>query len=93
MTSRQDLLSELVRVREDGFAVLDGELETGLFSLSVPVRHRSGALLGAMAAYGPTERMKLLGARRIADELQRASAEVQQALSAMSPPATGSLTG
>lgn len=85
ITSAEKLLAELAHVRNDGYAVLDGELETGLFSISVPVRHGSGRLMGAMAAYGPTERMKLLGIPVIAKELQLASTEVQQAVASAGP--------
>ncbi len=82
ITSPKSLLIELHNIREQGYAVLDGELEIGLFSISVPVRNASGRLIGAMAAYGPAERMKLQGTPNIVESLQRASAEVSHTITA-----------
>ncbi|KRF16714.1 IclR family transcriptional regulator [Nocardioides sp. Soil797] len=39
----------LHRVRVDGFAIVDGELEEGFLSASVPVRDTKGATIAAMA--------------------------------------------
>ncbi|GAA1406511.1 IclR family transcriptional regulator [Glutamicibacter uratoxydans] len=80
ITSREALQHELAQIKSQGFAVLDGELEDGLYSLSVPVRAAEGELIGAIAAYGPSERMKRQGAQRIAKQLQAAAKEVAQAL-------------
>jgi IclR family pca regulon transcriptional regulator len=42
------LRAELRRVRRQGFAVVDQELEEGLRSIAVPIRDRSGAVTAAM---------------------------------------------
>jgi len=85
ITSRKALLEELQQIRSQGYAVLDGELEIGLFSLSVPVRHASGRLIGAMAVYGPAERLKLNGIQGIVQQLQEASTEVSRAINTVRP--------
>jgi IclR family pca regulon transcriptional regulator len=43
-----DLLAELRRVREQGWALVDGELEVGLRSVAVPVRGRDGGVVAAV---------------------------------------------
>jgi IclR family transcriptional regulator, pca regulon regulatory protein len=40
--------SELDRVRQQGFALVDGEREEGVRSVAAPVRDRSGAVLAAL---------------------------------------------
>jgi IclR family transcriptional regulator, pca regulon regulatory protein len=45
---KDDLAAEIGRVREQGFALVDEELELGLRSLAVPVRTRTGRVVAAM---------------------------------------------
>jgi DNA-binding IclR family transcriptional regulator len=52
------LLEELARVREQGWAEIDGESEPGLASVAVPVREAGGGPLAGMLGYsGPSERL------------------------------------
>lgn len=44
------LRAELARVREQGFAIVAGELEEGLISASAPVRDRTGRVVAALAS-------------------------------------------
>ena len=44
VVARDALLTLLAQVREDGFCIVDGELELGLRSLAVPVRLDGGAV-------------------------------------------------
>ncbi|MEU6485305.1 IclR family transcriptional regulator C-terminal domain-containing protein [Streptomyces sp. NPDC046887] len=46
-TARADLVAVLDRAAEDGYALVDGELEAGLRSLAVPVRDRVGRAVAA----------------------------------------------
>jgi IclR family pca regulon transcriptional regulator len=48
LVSEQALRLELCRVAAQGWSMVDEELETGLRSLSVPVRRRSGQIIAAM---------------------------------------------
>ena len=48
ITSRSALRKELGRVREQGWAIVDQELEEGLRSIAVPIRHSSGAVIAAI---------------------------------------------
>ena len=43
-----DLLAELGRVKEQGWALVDGELEIGLRSVAVPVHGRDGSVVAAV---------------------------------------------
>jgi IclR family pca regulon transcriptional regulator len=46
--SKDALAAELAKVREQGWALVDQELEEGLRSIAVAIRHRSGAVIAAI---------------------------------------------
>jgi IclR family pca regulon transcriptional regulator len=48
ITDRSQLRAELARVRAQGYALVDQELEMGLRSLAVPVRRADGTVVAAM---------------------------------------------
>lgn len=48
ITSRVALADELTRVKQQGWALVDQELEPGLRSIAVPVRQKSGAIIAAI---------------------------------------------
>lgn len=48
VTAQSALAEELSRVREQGWALVDGELEAGLRSIAAPIRGRSGDVLAAI---------------------------------------------
>ncbi|AJE41141.1 IclR family transcriptional regulator domain-containing protein [Streptomyces nodosus] len=57
----QRLKAELDRVRREGYALVDGELEKGLRSIAVPVRDRGGRVVAAV-------NVALHSSRRTAEE-------------------------
>ncbi|MFC9556667.1 IclR family transcriptional regulator [Rhodococcus sp. NPDC056960] len=56
ITDRAVLLRELDQVREQGYGVIDNELEEELLSLSRPVRDPSGNMVGVLSLNGPRYR-------------------------------------
>ena len=48
ITDRERLRAELRRVAEQGYCLVDEELEVGLRSLAVPIRNRAGVVVAAM---------------------------------------------
>lgn len=67
IVDREALLRELDEVREQGYSVLDSELEEGLLSLSRPVRDAAGTLAAVLTVDGPRYRF---GRDRIPSALQ-----------------------
>jgi DNA-binding IclR family transcriptional regulator len=61
------LLRELEQVREQGFAIIDNELEIELLSLSRPVRDAAGSLVAILTLNGPRSRF---GRGQIPEALQ-----------------------
>ncbi|WP_120520360.1 IclR family transcriptional regulator [Arthrobacter celericrescens] len=80
ITSREDLLAEVRRVREQGYAILDDELEDGLFAVACPARDTEGELFGIVVLQGPTQRMKSSGLHHVIGQVRQAAAEIALAL-------------
>lgn len=81
ITSRDVLLRELQQVREQGYAILDNEIEEGLFAVACPVRDAAGVLVGVLSLNGPIQRLKsdrlpdtIIQLRHAADEVAKALA-------------------
>jgi DNA-binding IclR family transcriptional regulator len=67
ITDRATLLRELQQIRDQGFGVIDDELEEGLLSLSLPVRDSAGNMVAILSLTGPRYRF---GPNRIPEALQ-----------------------
>lgn len=55
VTDRDALLDVLARVRRQGWALIDQELELGLLSLAAPIRDRSGRVVAAVNVSGQAQ--------------------------------------
>ncbi|MCU1566370.1 MAG: IclR family transcriptional regulator [Pseudarthrobacter sp.] len=80
ITSRPALLKELRRVREQGYAVTDEELEVGLFAMACPVRDKAGTLIGVFVINGPVQRLKTERLPEFASVLREGAEEVAKVL-------------
>jgi len=56
-TSLRDILQEIDRARQQGYALVDEELEIGLRSIAVPLRTGRGELVAALSLSVTTQRM------------------------------------
>lgn len=68
ITDRAALDKELEQVREQGFAIIDNELEPELLSLSRPIHDSAGTLVAVLTLSGPRSRF---GRARIPQALQQ----------------------
>ena len=64
ITSEDALRRELAKVRRQGWALVDQELEEGLRSVAAPIRDRSGETVAAMNLSAHASRMTIDAARR-----------------------------
>ena len=64
VTSADTLRAELAKVRRQGWALVDQELEEGLRSVAAPIRDRSGTVVAAMNLSAHASRMTIEAARR-----------------------------
>ncbi|MDO8390205.1 MAG: IclR family transcriptional regulator [Actinomycetota bacterium] len=59
ITDRDELRAELIRVREQGWCLLDQELEDGVRSVAIPVRDASGRVVAAINASAHATRVTI----------------------------------
>jgi IclR family acetate operon transcriptional repressor len=86
ITTREALEVELERIRRDGFALDNEEMEEGVRCVAVPVFDRRGAVAAALSVSGPTTRMTLQRAMSIAPVAKGIALELSQALGYQSEP-------
>lgn len=68
IVDRDILMREVQQVREQGYSIIDNELEEGLLSLSRPVRDSAGSLVAVLTVDAPRYRF---GRDRIPEALQQ----------------------
>ncbi|MGH3665184.1 MAG: IclR family transcriptional regulator [Egibacteraceae bacterium] len=64
VTSAQELRADLVRVRAQGWAIVDQELEDGLRAVAAPIHDRTGRVVAAINLSGHSSRTSLKAMRR-----------------------------
>lgn len=57
ISSKEDMIRELTRIREQGYSVDDEESEYGLYCIAVPILDIGGDPIGAVSLSGPKTRM------------------------------------
>ena len=83
ITGLEALITELVRVREQGYAIIDQELEAGLISIAVPVTDMGGAVVAAINCGTHTSRLTITALRKmVLPKLLAAQAELRVVLMA-----------
>lgn len=75
ITDRRALDAELARVRRDGFATADSELEAGLVGVAAPV-HDDGKCIAALCISGPRYRLEPAAVHGLAVICRDAAAEI-----------------
>lgn len=86
ITSRKALEQELTRVREQGWAMVDQELEDGLRSIAVPIRHHSGDVIAAINVSTTASSHTIESIQQtLLPPLQRAAELISQDLTASRP--------
>ncbi|WP_347309934.1 IclR family transcriptional regulator [Defluviimonas sp. SAOS-178_SWC] len=72
-TDPQQVMQELERIRHQGFAVCDNELDPGVLSFAVPVQGADGTVQYAIGISGFSQRMHNKPVKEVAASLRRAS--------------------
>ena len=80
-----DILVELERVRETGYATTWEELEEGLCSVAAPVRGSRGTVIAAMSVSAPTVRITREELEALAQPLMAAADELSARLGFAGP--------
>ena len=81
MANEQALRTQLTRVAQQGYALVDQELEVGLRSIAVPVRDRSGRVIAAMNVSANAARLPIADmVKAFLPELRRGADDLTAAL-------------
>lgn len=83
VTARDELAGLVRRAGEEGFALVDEELEIGLRSIAVPIRDRAGVIVAAVNVSTPSARHSTAAMRRDFLPLLRRAAESIEAYFAL----------
>jgi IclR family transcriptional regulator, KDG regulon repressor len=75
---KQEYEKQLQEIKQNGYALSVEERETGTAAISVPVFHRDGHLLAALAVSGPVSRMSIDNMSTFASKLKRAADHCKQ---------------
>jgi IclR family pca regulon transcriptional regulator len=79
ITSAAALREELARIRSEGYAIADQQIEVGLRSIAVPVRDRKGAVVSGINIIANSTRVSLAQLRsRFLPLLQEAAEELSR---------------
>jgi IclR family pca regulon transcriptional regulator len=81
ITEPRQLKAELAKVRQQGWCLVNEELEEGLVSLSAPIRDRAGRAIAAMNISGQVNRTSPeFMVQNFLPKLREAAAEISQML-------------
>ncbi|WEE78596.1 helix-turn-helix domain-containing protein [Comamonas testosteroni] len=83
LTGDDELYAEIARVREQGWALLNQELEEGLISIAAPIRNARGQTVAALNISGQANRTsEQMMRERLLPQLLAATRHISQLLSA-----------
>jgi DNA-binding IclR family transcriptional regulator len=57
ITSADELHKQLAVIRQQGYAIDDGEMEEGVYAVAAPIYNRQGTMVAAVSVPSPTSRM------------------------------------
>ena len=75
-----DIRKEMTRIRDDGMAVCENELDAGVLSYGHPVPTGDGQVLHSVGITGLADRFHLMARSRIRERLSEAAAELSRSL-------------
>jgi IclR family acetate operon transcriptional repressor len=80
ITSRVELDDALERVRAEGVAVVDSELEPGLIAIAAPIHSADDTVVAAVSVSGPTVRLTAVELPGVARAVRATAADIALAL-------------
>lgn len=78
----QRFLQEMAKIREQGYAISNGEWREGVRGVAAPIREPRGAVIAALGISGPSERLRPAKARTLAPMVVEAADAISACLAA-----------
>lgn len=85
----EDVTERLARVRQDGYAVNDGDTNPQELGISAPVRNYDGAVVGCVTLSAPRARIAPAAIPQLTDAVQQAAQRISDRFGGRAGPATG----
>ena len=79
-TGLRDVLKEIRRVRKQGYATNDQEVELGVRTIAVPIQGRSGEIIGSLSMSAPSGDSDIKELVKLLPELQAARNRIERTL-------------
>jgi len=80
LTDRQQILQRLEKIRQDGYALEDGESEIGMRCIAAPIRDAEGEVAAAVGVAGPSQRLSTHAIKNFATQVREASDSISMRL-------------
>lgn len=80
ITSLKELRKKLDKVRTDGFAIDDRELDEGIRCIAAPIRDEVGKMVAAMSIAGPSMRMTMERLKSLRKPIMEVTKEISRKL-------------
>ncbi|GAB7386626.1 DNA-binding transcriptional repressor XynR [Bacillaceae bacterium] len=81
ITNKEEFLRELQKVRENGYALDNEEMELGLRGIAVPIFNHLNQVVAAVSVAGPVSRLDKERSIEIAKELKEKARKISQSIS------------
>ncbi|MCM3714429.1 IclR family transcriptional regulator [Halalkalibacter oceani] len=79
IVDKEELIKEMKKVRENGYAVSDSELDEGVYTYAVPI-FSSGNIFGSLSLAGPKERIIRNNKEELIEKIKNAVNEIEKNL-------------
>jgi DNA-binding IclR family transcriptional regulator len=76
--SYDELITELAKVKRDGYALDNEEQEVGLICVGVPVFNKKGETIAAMSVSGPSQRIQHINIENVVARLKQVTSEIME---------------
>lgn len=80
ITSKQALLTHLEKIREQGYAIDDEEIYSGVRCVAAPIRNHEGKVVAAIGISGPASRIQLEKIDKYASSVKEVAMKVSRKL-------------
>jgi IclR family KDG regulon transcriptional repressor len=80
ITDKGELLRSMARLREQGYAETDEEMDLGVCAVAAPVRDHTGAVVAAVSIVGPKDRFAPPRRQRLIDQVMDCGDEISRRL-------------
>lgn len=80
LTEKADILADMKKIQERGFAYSNSEIDEGIVSYGFPIRHSTGEVFASLSVVGPEERMLKKDENKLVSRFKEAIKQIEMFL-------------